>query len=87
MGSTLVSNPSDEIVDVYGFGYPLQEDPMPEYNSESQILTERYALENNVIRKTYIIENVPTNKLIMLENQVTDLQVALTEVYEMFLYT
>ena len=54
----VISNPTDN--DLMEFGYmPLQEKPIPDYNSENEYLKERYVVSDGTIFKEYEVCDNP----------------------------
>lgn len=54
-----VSNPSDELVDELGAGYPLIESEKPEYDPEKQVITPEYSFDGAVITQIWKVTDIP----------------------------
>ena len=60
----IISNPTDELIDEHAAGYPLQDNPMPEYDAETQHApVPSWEFVDNVITRTWTITDFTEEEL------------------------
>ena len=66
-----ISNPTEQ--QLLEFGYmPMEEDPEPEYDEQTQYLTVRYAVQDGTIHKQYEVQEIEAETPIAPETEQHD---------------
>ena len=57
-GGKIISNPPDSLVDKLGVGYPLEVEPEPKYDPETEQIFSEYSFSDGVIYETWRVEQI-----------------------------
>ena len=80
-----VTNPADDFIDANGLGYPLKDEPAPEYDQDNEKISFEWEIQNGFIEKVWTVTELTAAEKAAIHNARIDEQIdAVNAAYEAY---
>lgn len=81
----VITNPSDDFIDANGLGYPLKDEPAPEYDPDNEKISFEWKIQNGFIEKVWTVTELSAAEKAAIHNARIDEQInAVNSAYEAY---
>ena len=81
----VITNPADDFIDANGLGYPLKDEPAPEYDPDNEKISFEWKIQNGFIEKVWTVTELSAAEKAAIHNAGIDAQIqAVNEGYEAY---
>lgn len=81
----VITNPADDFIDANGLGYPLKDEPAPEYDPDNEKISFEWKIQNGFIEKVWTVTELSASEKAAIHNAGIDAQIqAVNEGYEAY---
>ena len=70
-----VTNPTDDFIDANGLGYPLKDEPAPEYDPDNEKISFEWEIQNGFIEKVWTVTELSASEKAAIHNAGIDAQI------------
>lgn len=71
----VITNPSDDFIDANGLGYPLKDEPAPEYDPDNEKISFEWKIQNGSIEKVWTVTELSASEKAAIHNAKIDAQI------------
>ena len=80
-----ITNPTDDFIDANGLGYPLKDEPAPEYDPDNEKISFEWKVQNGFIEKVWTVTELTAAEKAAIHNARIDEQInAVNSAYEAY---
>lgn len=71
----VITNPADDFIDANGLGYPLKDEPAPEYDPDNEKISFEWKIQNGFIEKVWTVTELSASEKAAIKNAKIDAQI------------